>query len=344
MYITITPQKLGGNYLQGASDFVAYLEKENQNLEMEEREHFFDQYGDEIMPKEVIQNIDGNTSKLKKTEPKFYSITINPSQRELQRLKDPSKDLKQYTRELMKEYVKSFNREIDGRMVNVNDIMYYAKIEHQRTYKGNDKAIRENSPYSAKIARLKNEIRKMERGELEGDIKKKQREIKRLEKEAPHQINGKMVKQGMAKEGPQTHIHIIVSRKDRSNRYSLSPGSKHRASEVEMNGKTVKRGFDRDSFFKNSERTFDQMFGHKRNYVETYRARKAFVKHPPTYFANIMGLPTSERSMAIKLLGKSGANLPLANIPTNKAQLAYKAFKKLKKGLDRAIQSSSIGI
>ena len=43
-----------------------------------------------------------------------------------------------------------------------------------------------------------------------------------------------------------------------------------------MNGKTVKRGFDRDTFVKNAEKTFDKMFGYKRNYVETYAARKTF--------------------------------------------------------------------
>jgi len=30
MYITITPQKLGGSYSQSVADYVDYLEKENQ--------------------------------------------------------------------------------------------------------------------------------------------------------------------------------------------------------------------------------------------------------------------------------------------------------------------------
>jgi len=42
------------------------LEKEKQLLEQEEMEHFFNQYGDEISTHEVIQEIDGNTAKLKK--------------------------------------------------------------------------------------------------------------------------------------------------------------------------------------------------------------------------------------------------------------------------------------
>ncbi len=70
MYITITPQKLGSKYLQSAVDFVNYLEKENQDRNPEEMEHFFDQYGEEISPKQVVEHIDVNTAKLQQTEPK----------------------------------------------------------------------------------------------------------------------------------------------------------------------------------------------------------------------------------------------------------------------------------
>ena len=72
MYITITAQKLGGNYSQSSADFVGYLEKENEGLEQRDMEHFFNQYGDEISAEEVVKEIDGNTAKLKKKEPKFY--------------------------------------------------------------------------------------------------------------------------------------------------------------------------------------------------------------------------------------------------------------------------------
>jgi hypothetical protein len=344
MYITITPQKLGDNYTKSVADFVSYLEKENEGKSMDELEHFFNQYGEEILSSEVINEIDSNTSKLKKTEPKFYSITINPSQYELKRLQNHSEELKRYTREVMKDYAKAFNREIDGRPITVDDIKYYAKIEHDRTYKGTDKAIKENAPFHGKIVRLKNEIQQIERGELKGNVRKKHQQIKQLKKDVPHQLNGKMILQGMAKEGSQSHIHIIVSRKDVTNKYSLSPGSKYKASEVVMNGKTVKRGFNRDEFFATSEKTFDKLFDYKRNYVETYTARKAFIKNPKQYFASIMGLPTNQRAIAFKLLNKTGMNTSLLNIPTNKVQLVLKAIKQLKRGVDVAIKSSSIGI
>tara|TARA_R110002124_G_scaffold99337_2_gene245394 strand:+ start:1871 stop:2701 length:831 start_codon:yes stop_codon:yes gene_type:complete len=261
MYITITPQKMGGNYSKSSADFAGYLEKENQGLEQRDMEHFFNQYGDEISAEEVIQEIDSNTAKLEKHEPRFYSITVSPSKYELQKLQNSSEDLKKYTRELMKDYVASFNREIKGRPVNIDDIKYYAKIEHQRTFKGTDFQVKENQPFATKILQLKTEIRNIQEGHTEGNIKRMKREIAKLERQAPHQQNGKRIVQGMAKEGNQSHIHIIVSRKDASNRFSLSPGSKYKASDVKLNGETVKRGFDRDNFFAKAEKTFDKTFG-----------------------------------------------------------------------------------
>lgn len=342
MYITITPQTLGGAYSQSVADFVAYLEKENQGLEQQDMEHFFNQYGDEINTKDVIKEIDGNGVKLKKTEPKFYSITVSPSTYELKQLQNSSKDLKAYTRELMKDYVTSFNREINGKPITINDIKYFAKIEHQRSYKGTDKQVKENQPFATKILQHKQKIRKIERGELTGDIGILKQKINQLEKEAPHQQNGKRIIQGMQKDGNQSHIHIIVSRKDASNSVSLSPGSKYKASDVVMNGKKVKRGFDRDRFFANAEKTFDTQFGYKRNYAESYKAKKDFVKNPKLYFSVLMGLPKNEKAIAFKILGKSG--IPMTNIPTNKVQLAIKAIKQLKRGVNIAIKSSSIGI
>ncbi len=344
MYITITAQQTGENFAQSSAHFVNYLEKENEGKSIEEQEHFFNQFGEEISAEEVICEIDGNKAKLKKHEPKFYSITVNPSPIELRHLKNHPENLKAYTRELMKEYAKNFNREINGRPVNVDDIKYYAKIEHERTYKGTDKAIQENQPYATKILELKKEIRKIEKGTLKGNIKSLKKKIAKLERDAPHQLNGKRIVRGMQKEGSQAHIHIIVSRTDMSNKHSVSPGSKYTASDTKMHGKEVKRGFNRNEFFKSAEEVFDKKFKYNRNYVETYKARKLFIKNPERYFASIMGLPTSQKAVAFKLLGKSGVKVPMINIPTNKAQLAYKLLKKLKQTVDKGIQSSSIGI
>lgn len=355
MYITITAQSKDGNFRQSVADFVQYLEKENEGLQPpslgqtelpnEERkiENFFNQYEDNIPTRRVVHDIDSNTGKLMKKDPKFYSITVNPSQYELKRLENNSEDLKRYTRELMKEYSKSFNRTIDGRPVTVDDIVYYAKIEHERTYKGTDVQVRENQPYANQILELKQQMRKIQRAEAKGNLERLRLKIGKLEQKAPHRQNGIRIVQGMKKEGNQSHIHIIVSRKDASNRYSLSPGSKYKKSEVELHGKKVDRGFDRERFFGQAEKVFDKQFAYQRNFAERYRSRKLLLTDPKLYYSTILGLPTHEKALALKVLGKSGIPM-MPHIPTNKVQLALKTIKALKRGAEVAINSSSIGI
>ena len=171
MYLTISPQKLSQNFSRSAQDFVSYLEKENENLPPGEKEMFFNQSHEGLSPSLVTREIDGNGAKLKKTEPKYYSITINPSRYELEHLGNNRDVLVKYTREIMKDYARAFNREIRGRAVNVDDIKYFAKIEYQRSYKGTDRVIKENSPFIKRIAALENQIRKVERGEIKGNLR-----------------------------------------------------------------------------------------------------------------------------------------------------------------------------
>src|SRR5690606_8861470 len=102
MYIAITRQHLGDNYHGSASDFVKYLEKENEGKALEEQELFFNQTENDIDAQRVIAEIDANTAKLSKRDPKFYSIMVSPSQAELKHIGNDPEKLKQYTRELMK--------------------------------------------------------------------------------------------------------------------------------------------------------------------------------------------------------------------------------------------------
>ena len=341
MYISITRQHMGQTFSQSSADFVMYLEKENEGRQPEFQEHFFDQNNDLVSPEKVIKEIDGNTAKLKKKEPKFYSITISPSQRELKAINNDPELLKKYVREVMKDYSAAFYRD---QPVLVNSIKYYAKIEHERTFKGFDREIKENQIYKAKIVKLENDIRKVERGELAGNVQKLQRQVTKLRDGIPHRLNGKVIEQGMKKPGVQTHIHIVMSRKDVTNQYSLSPGSKYMESESLLNGQRVKRGFKRDQFFGNAEKTFDRLFQYDRNFVETYTARKTYIKDPKAYFARLLKLPINERSAAFKILGKTGVTIPIVNIPKGKVDLALKTIKQVKKVLDVSKNASSIGI
>lgn len=359
MHINITPQKIGEKHptFNGSvTDYVNYLDKENEGRHPGLQEHFFDQFNDEVDPETVISEIDSNTGKLGKKDPKFYSIVVSPSAKELMHINDDPALLRKYTRELMKDYAASFNRDWN---VTVGDIKYYAKIEHERTFRGFEKMVKANEPYRKKIARLKNNLTRINRGEVKGSVKKTQREIDKLISEAPYKIDGKILTEGMKKEGLQTHIHIIVSRKDMSDTYKLSPRSQNKEATTILNGKEQKQGFDRDKFIKASEKRFDTVFGYDRNFVEKYTNRKLYRKDPVKFFSMVAGLPTNEREMALKALHKmgvptnkkgvalklfQGVGLNVPSIPTNKVQLAIKAFNKLKKGLDRAIQSGSIGV
>ncbi|WP_127142135.1 MobB family relaxase [Flagellimonas marinaquae] len=339
MYIAITRQHLGNQYQGSARDFVNYLEKENEGKSLEEQEHFFNQTEHDIDAERVIAEIDANTAKLSKRDPKFYSMMVSPSQAELRHIGNDPEKLRQYTRELMKTYAAAFYRD---REVTVRDILYFAKLERERTYSEKDRQVKENQPYASKILELQHQVRAIQQGRVQGDIAKLQQRIQVLEQEAPHQQNGKRIVPGMAKEGHQSHIHIIVSRTDITNTHSLSPGSKFRTSETILNGEKVKQGFDRDQFYRGAEKTFDRQFGYKRNFVETYHARNLLDKDPKRFFSALLGLPANERQAARQLLFKAGIKVP--NIPTNKAQLAYKAMMQLKKGIGKALESGSIGI
>lgn len=340
MYLTITSQKLTAGYSQSSGDFVAYLEKENQTIRAEAPEFFFNSDNNSIAAEDVVTAIDGNSAKLKKTEPKYYSITINPSQRELQFLGNDNEKLKDYAREVMKEYARAFNREIYGRPICSQDILYFGKVETTRRFKGTDREVKENAPFLQKINTLENTIKKVERGDLQGNLASLRRELQVVVRKTPHRINGKVIEQGMLKEGLQTHIHLIVSRKDVTNTYSLSPGSKYRSSEVVMHGKLVKRGFDRDRFFQAAEKTFDRMFGYNRNDMESYNGRKVFTKDPKKFYTYLHTLSPTDRKLAFSILRQSGLQIPNLGISQNQVSFA---LKQLQKTLGVVIRSSSTG-
>ena len=56
-----------------------------------------------------------------------------------------------------------------------------------------------------------------------------------------------------------------------------------------------------------------------------------------------MKLPANEKALAFKMMTKTG--LPIVpSIPVSQAQIALRVFKRLRRGAEVAIKSSSIGI
>lgn len=62
------------------------------------------------------------------------------------------------------------------------------------------------------------------------------------------------------------HCHLIVSRKDQSNKKKLSPLTNHKNTKKG----TVKGGFDRKNLFEQAEQGFDRLFGYNRQLIESF--------------------------------------------------------------------------
>ena len=62
------------------------------------------------------------------------------------------------------------------------------------------------------------------------------------------------------------HCHLIVSRKDQSNKVKISPLTNHRNTKKGM----VKGGFDRTALFQNVEKGFDKLFSYDRQFKEPF--------------------------------------------------------------------------
>ncbi|MDR2919918.1 MAG: DUF5712 family protein [Tannerella sp.] len=62
------------------------------------------------------------------------------------------------------------------------------------------------------------------------------------------------------------HCHLIVSRKDQSNKKKLSPLTNHKNTKKGV----ITGGFDRKNLFQQAEQGFDRLFGHKRELTESF--------------------------------------------------------------------------
>jgi len=192
MHINITKSETGNNK-GSCSKLVAYLEKENRQAELLDKNYtsecWFNNRSVQIEPYEVRLAIDNNITKLSRDDAKFFLINISPSEKELLFLKElygedgARQALKQYANEVMNAYAINFKR--NG--INSNDdLVYFGKLENNRYYTYKDLEVRKG-----------------------------------------------LAEKGDRKPGEQMHIQIIVSRKDASNGVKLSPLNNSRGSNKE---------------------------------------------------------------------------------------------------------------
>jgi hypothetical protein len=200
----IDPKKHGKtayNNSGSCSALVNYLSKEDKDKGLE-KELFFSHDQDHVRSIDVIRNIDNNCPLIGKNEAKFYSLVVAPRPDEMEHIHNDKARLKAYVRDTMDIYAGNFNKK-DGTSKHLTggDLVYFAKIEENRYYKGTDEAVKQG-----------------------------------------------IAKQGDVLPGDNTHVHIIVSRQDKTQKTKLSPL---------VNSKTL---FHRESFKLKSCKHFDDHF------------------------------------------------------------------------------------
>ncbi|MDT0295178.1 DUF5712 family protein [Mesonia ostreae] len=250
---------LGAKNTGSCSLLANYLDKENIELEaiinkqnslseinqfQDRKQDFFNSKRMDISLIEVINGIDKNKKKLGKIDAKYYSPTISFSQSELNHLillateKKEINDvwklnvdelkkynglLKEYVKKVMDNYADNFNRQNKG-LKNGNDLVYYAKIEHFRKFKGIDPEVKKG-----------------------------------------------LFKNGDYKPGLNSHAHIIVSRKDKTQLLKLDPTTKERSTQRTIGGNAYQVGFDRTKWTEKNEKAFDLLFNYQRREREKFR-------------------------------------------------------------------------
>lgn len=206
MHIDFAPPSNGTYNNAGSSRQLAnYLEHED--LERMEKgiytDGFFNLTDDNIYKSKVIKDIDSNIGQLLKTDAKFYSIHVSPSEKELRAMgnteQEQAEAMKRYIRKVfIPIYANNFNKELTA-----SDIKFYGKIHFDRS-------------------RSDNEL--------------------------------------------NMHCHLIVSRKDQTNKKKLSPLTNHKNTKKGA----IKGGFDRNNLFKQAEQGFDKLFSYNRPLSESF--------------------------------------------------------------------------
>ena len=249
---------LGADNKGSCSNLAIYLEKENEELDklikksssmneifqLENRKQgFFTASEINISTIDVISSIDNNKRKLGANDAKYFAPTISFSENELNHIAFLATGKKEVTSilELNSSELEKFNDLIReyGRKAMDN---YALNFNRQ------DKGIKTGADlvYFGKIEHF--------------------RKFKGTDKEV---VDGKEIS-GQYKKGLQSHIHIIVSRKDKTQQLKLSPTCNEKQTNRKIGNNEYQVGFDRVKWINSNEKIFDEHFNYKRKELEKF--------------------------------------------------------------------------
>lgn len=210
---------------------VEYLSKELK----EERpyyDNFFSQEEDYVTPLTVMHHMDNNHRTLKRNDDKFYMLTINPSGEEQRHL------IEKVTGEKTGEFPElspEQQREVLAEMKRLTRecMDEYARNFYREKIKSGDDLV-----WYGRV------------------------ETERHYKGDDPEVEAGKAKAGERKPGLQLHVHIIVSRMDRTQTVSLSPLSKSRGNRQVLDGRDVVVGFDRSQWSARCASGFNRRYGY----------------------------------------------------------------------------------
>ncbi|MFH4968301.1 DUF5712 family protein [Gaetbulibacter sp. M240] len=255
-----TSDKSNGN--KGSSMALAnYLEKEDLQKENEAFERgelpmprtgFFSHKNDGLMKSEVIEEIDNNKKGLSKNDSKFYAINIAPSEKEQEHI------LSGITGREIRSISELSKNELERYENILKDYSRKVMDEYAVHFKRENITCGDQLLYFGKI------------------------EHERHYKGTELAVKQGIVKSGTNKPGLNSHVHVIVSRKDRDMKLKLSPlaNDKGNGKKCITNGKNVQRGFDRNLFNVKAEQLFDKNFNYNRSLNERVEYRIQISKDP----------------------------------------------------------------
>ena len=148
--------------------------------------------------------------------------------------------------------------DLSKRQLTGDDLLWYGKVETQRHYNHKDREVIRNKELLREIKIEKNNPEKIK--ELEAKLNR-------------DPFTKEVIKHDTLKGGDNFHVHVLVSRHDKTNhnardKISLSPLSAAR-DKMLLAGKN-QVGFNRSAFFKTAEQTFDKKFEYARPIHQSY--------------------------------------------------------------------------
>jgi len=210
---------------------VEYLSKESQE-ERSYYDNFFSQREEFVTPQAVRLHIDNNHRTLKRKDDKFYMLSVNPSGEEQTHL------IERVTGRKVAEFSGLLPQEQEDVLAEMKRFARECMDEYARNF------------YRERITSGDDLV-------WYGRV-----ETERHYKNGDPDVREGRAKAGGKKPGLQLHIHIIVSRMDRTQTVSLSPLSKSRGNRQTLDGREVVVGFDRSQWSARCASQFNQLYGY----------------------------------------------------------------------------------